>query len=49
MQADYVHPTGEESKFEAGFKARYRKKENDYTNQKYDYNLNQFIIDLADK
>lgn len=47
IQSDYIHPTGEESKFEIGFKVRYRKKQNDYTNQKYDYNLNQFVIDPA--
>ncbi|MCI0448353.1 MAG: TonB-dependent receptor [Chlorobi bacterium] len=45
FQSDYVHPTGEESKIEAGFKSRYRKKENDYSNQKFDYNLNQFTTD----
>ena len=45
IQSDYVHPTGKESKIEAGFKSRYRKKENDYLNQKYDYNLNQFTVD----
>lgn len=44
LQSDYVHPFSEESKLETGFKSRYRKKENDYTNQSYDYSTNQFVI-----
>ncbi len=45
IQSDYVHPFTEESKLEAGYKVRYRNKKNDYTNQQYDYNLNQFVTD----
>jgi len=45
VQSDYIHPFGEESKLETGFKSRYRKKENDYTNQKYDSVSNQFVND----
>jgi outer membrane receptor protein involved in Fe transport len=44
LQSDYVHPFSEESKLETGFKSRFRKKENDYTNQRYDYNTNQFVV-----
>jgi outer membrane receptor protein involved in Fe transport len=45
IQSDYSHPFTEESKLEAGYKIRYRNKENDYTNQKFDYTLNQYVID----
>jgi hypothetical protein len=45
FQSDYVHPFSEDAKLEAGVKTRYRKKNNDYTNEVYDYNTNQFVTD----
>src|SRR4030095_12764810 len=45
VQSDYSHPFGKESKLETGFKIRYRDKENDYTNQKFDSATNQYIND----
>jgi outer membrane receptor protein involved in Fe transport len=45
VQSDYSHPFGKESKLETGFKSRYRDKENDYTNQKFDSASNQYITD----
>ncbi len=45
VQSDYTHPFGTESKLETGFKIRYRDKENDYTNQKFDSVSNQYITD----
>jgi len=43
---DYVHPFSKDIKFEAGYKGNYRNRDNDYTVDYFDYNLNQFMTDF---
>ncbi len=42
-QLDYVHPFGENSKLEAGFKEVYRRTDKDYKSEDFDYSLNTYV------
>lgn len=44
-QLDYTHPLTEKTKFEAGLKTTFRKFDNDYIYNIYDYTLNQYVLD----
>lgn len=46
-QLDYSHPFSEDSKFETGVMARYRKSDNDFTSEHYDYTQNLWAPDLS--
>lgn len=43
IQSDYIHPFTESTKFETGYKVRYRDKKNDYSNQYYDQTTGLYI------
>ena len=45
-QIDYVHPFSKDAKFETGVKTTYKKRDNDFSVEEFDYNSNQFIPDL---
>jgi outer membrane receptor protein involved in Fe transport len=44
-QLDYVHPLGKDSRFETGIRGIYRKSDNDFNSEHYDYNTNSWIPD----
>jgi outer membrane receptor protein involved in Fe transport len=46
-QLDYVHPFGEDAKFETGVMARYKKSDNDFTSEHFDNAQNLWLPDLA--
>jgi outer membrane receptor protein involved in Fe transport len=43
---DYVHLVSKDIKLEAGYKGSYRKRDNDFSIENFDYNLNQFVTDF---
>jgi hypothetical protein len=45
IKADYVHPTGEQSKIEAGYQSELVDDKNDYQYTNYDFNTNTYIND----
>lgn len=47
FQLDYVMPFGKEIKFETGAKSIFRKNDNDFRSESYDYNLNSYIPEIA--
>ena len=44
-QLDYTHPFSKDSKLETGYRGSYKKRDNDYTVELFDYPLNQYITD----
>ncbi len=44
-QLDYVHPLGKDSRFEAGIRGIYRKTDDDFNSEHYDYNTNTWLAD----
>ena len=47
LRIDYLHPLGEDSKFEAGYRGELEHEKNDYRILNYDENLNQYINDTT--
>jgi outer membrane receptor for ferrienterochelin and colicin len=46
-QADYVHPFSKDIKLESGYKGTYKKKDDDFTAEDFNYGLNQFETDYS--
>ncbi|NOS85844.1 MAG: TonB-dependent receptor [Ignavibacteria bacterium] len=43
---NYVHPFGKDSKLETGYRGSYKKRDNDYRIDNYDYSNNQYVTNL---
>jgi outer membrane receptor protein involved in Fe transport len=44
-QLDYIHPLGKDSRIEAGIRSIYRKSNDDFNSEHYDYNTNTWVAD----
>lgn len=44
-QLDYTHPFSKDAKLDAGYRGSYKKRDNDYTVELFDYPQNQFVVD----
>lgn len=44
-QIDYTHPFGKDAKLETGYRGSYKKRDNDFRLDLFDYNTNQFVTD----
>jgi outer membrane receptor protein involved in Fe transport len=45
-QLDYVHPVSKDIKLETGYKGTYKKRDNDFRVENFDYQQNQYVSDL---
>lgn len=43
---NYVHPFSKDAKFETGYRGSYKKRDNDYRVELFDYNTGEYITDL---
>ncbi|HMS64254.1 MAG TPA: TonB-dependent receptor [Ignavibacteria bacterium] len=46
LQLDYEMPLGKETKLETGYRGIFRKNDNDFRSESFDYNLNFYVPDL---
>lgn len=46
LQLDYEMPLGKDSKFQTGYRGIFRKNDNDYRSENFDYNLNFYVPDF---
>jgi iron complex outermembrane recepter protein len=47
LQADYIHPLGDGSKFETGLKSNFRRFDNDYIYSRFQETAQDFVLDPA--
>ncbi len=45
-ELNYVHPFSKDAKLETGYRGSYKKRDNDYSIDNYDYITNQYVTDL---
>lgn len=45
-ELNYVHPFSKDSRIETGFRGSYKKRDNDYRLENYDYQNSQYVTDL---